>query len=137
MEQDHGRDSGLGAQICWLTFGSGQSLVPVGVRSESSLRLGSWVEPGSRRSPSEVRLQPELGMRSGSRRSPGEVYLQLKSGAKSGSLRSPDEVYQQLRSETEPGSHRSPGEAFPQLRSGTRSGWSLPAAGVGDKIWLP
>ena len=51
---------------------------------ESSLRLESWTEPGSRRSP-------------------GGVFLQLKLGAKSGSRRSPDGAYRQLKLATEPG----------------------------------
>ena len=52
--------------------------------------LESWMEPGSRRSPSGV-------------------FMQLKLGTKSGSRRSLDGAYRQLKLATEPSSRRSPG----------------------------
>ena len=62
-----------GAQIHRLKFGSGRSPAPVGVRAESFLRLGSWVEPGSRGSPGGVISELKSRAEPGSRKSPGGI----------------------------------------------------------------
>ena len=62
-----------GAQIHRLKFGCGRSPASVGVRAESSLRLGSWMEPGFRGSPGGALSELKLRAEPGSRRSPGGI----------------------------------------------------------------
>ena len=82
---------------------------------ESPLRLESWAEPGSRRSPGGALLELMLRSEPGFRRSPGGVLLQLRSGAESGSRRSPDGSYRRLMLATKPGSRRIPGGVLLEL----------------------